>query len=97
MKKIKEIYGKVRDCVTNRWVLFGCVAIIVTLFAIWYGAWWSLFVTLPLIYDYYISKRIAGLHHKMVTKYSWWRIAWGVWCALVFAFLYGQEGLIEDL
>ena len=89
MKKIKEIYGKVRDCVTNRWVLFSCVAIIVTLFAIWYGAWWSLFVTLPLIYDYYISKRIAGLHHKMVTWYSWWRIAWGVWCALVFAIIVG--------
>ncbi|MBQ2239541.1 MAG: signal peptidase I [Alistipes sp.] len=89
MKKIKEIYGKVRDCVTNRWVLFSCVAIIVTLFAIWYGAWWSLFVTLPLIYDYYISKRIAGLHHKMVTRYSWWRIAWGVWCALVFAIIVG--------
>lgn len=89
MKKIKEIYGKVRDCVTNRWVLFCCVAIIVTLFAIWYGAWWSLFVTLPLIYDYYISKRIAGLHHKMVTRYSWWRIAWGVWCALVFAIIVG--------
>ena len=89
MKKIKEIYGKVKDCVTNRWVLFSCVAIIVTLFAIWYGAWWSLFVTLPLIYDYYISKRIAGLHHKMVTRYSWWRIAWGVWCALVFAIIVG--------
>ena len=89
MKKIKEIYGKVRDCVTNRWVLFSCVAIIVTLFAIWYGAWWSLFVTLPLIYDYYISKRIAGLHHKMVARYSWWRIAWGVWCALVFAIIVG--------
>ena len=89
MNKIKEIYSKVKGWVTNRWVAFGFVAIIVALFAVWYGAWWSLFLTLPLVYDYYITKRIAGLHKKMMQKYTWWRVAWGVWCALVFAIIVG--------
>ena len=89
MNKIKEIYALVKGWLTNRWVVFGCVAIIVALFAVWYGAWWSLFVTLPLIFDYYITKRIAALHKKMSAKYAWWRIAWGIWCALVFAIIVG--------
>ena len=89
MSSIKEIYSKVKGWLTNRWVAFGCVAIIVSLFAIWYGAWWSLFVALPLIFDYYISKRIAQLHNKLSQQYAWWRIAWGAWCALVFAVVVG--------
>ena len=89
MSSIKEIYSTVKGWLTNRWVAFGCVAIIVALFAIWYGAWWSLFVALPLIFDYYITKRIAGLHHKLSQQYAWWRIAWGAWCALVFAVVVG--------
>ena len=89
MNKIKEIYGVVKGWLTNRWVVFGCVALVVTLFSIWYGAWWSLFISLPIVYDYYISKRIAGLHQQMSKRYAWWRIAWGVWCALVFALIVG--------
>ena len=89
MNKIKEIYGQVKGWLTNRWVVFSFVAIVVTLFAVWYGAWWSLFVALPLIFDYYISKRIAGIHQKMSKKYAWWRVAWGVWCAFVFAIIVG--------
>ena len=89
MNKIKEIYGQVKGWLTNRWVAFSFVAIVVTLFAVWYGAWWSLFVALPLIFDYYISKRIAGIHQKMSKKYAWWRVAWGVWCAFVFAIIVG--------
>lgn len=89
MNKIKEIYGQVKGWLTNRWVVFSFVAIVVSLFAVWYGAWWSLFVALPLIYDYYISKRIAGIHQKMSKKYAWWRVAWGVWCAFIFAIIVG--------
>ena len=97
MDSIKKIYGAVRNVLSSPWVLAIFTALVVSAFAVWYGAAWSLVVTLPLIYDYYISKRIAGLHHKMVTRYSWWRIAWGVWCALVFAFLYGEEWFVEYL
>ena len=74
---------------TNRWFAFAVVALIVSLFAIWYGAWWSLFITLPIIYDYYITKRIAAFHKQMSVKHKWWRVAWGVWCALVFALIVG--------
>ena len=89
MSNIKELYSKVKGWFTNRWVVFGCVAIIVALFAVWYGAWWSLFVALPLIFDFYITRRIAALHSKMAAKYAWWRVAWGAWCALVFAVVVG--------
>ena len=65
--------------VTNRWFAFAVVALIVSLFAIWYGAWWSLFIALPIIYDYYITKRIVAFHKQMSAKHAWWRIAWGVW------------------
>ena len=74
---------------TNKWFAFAVVALIVSLFAIWYGAWWSLFIALPIIYDYYITKRVAALHKQMSMKHAWWRIAWGVWCALVFALIVG--------
>ena len=75
--------------VTNRWFAFAVVALIVSLFAIWYGAWWSLFIALPIIYNYYITKRIVAFHKQMSAKHAWWRIAWGVWCALVFALIVG--------
>ena len=75
--------------VTNRWFAFAVVALIVSLFAIWYGAWWSLFIALPIVYDYYITKRIVAFHKQMSAKHAWWRIAWGVWCALVFALIVG--------
>ena len=74
---------------TNRWFAFAVVALIVSLFAIWYGAWWSLFIALPIVYDYYITKRIVAFHKQMSAKHAWWRIAWGVWCALVFALIVG--------
>ena len=74
---------------TNRWVAFAFVSVVVSLFAIWYGAWWSLFVAVPLIFDYYITRRIATLHNKLSVKYSWWRVVWAIWCALVFAIIVG--------
>ena len=70
MNKIKEIYSLVKGWITNRWVVFSCVALVVTLFAIWYGAWWSLFIALPLIFDYYITKRIAAFHKQMSVKHG---------------------------
>jgi signal peptidase I len=89
MNKIKDIYGMANGWLTNRWLAFAVVALILSLFAVWYGAWWSLFVVLPLTFDYYITKRIAALHRKMSAKYAWWRVAWAVWCALVFALIVG--------
>jgi signal peptidase I len=89
MKNIKELYAKAKALLTNRWVAFTAVAVIITLFAVWYGAWWSLFVALPLTFDYYITKRIAALHKQMMAKHAWWRVAWAVWCAFVFAVVVG--------
>ncbi len=65
------------------------VALIVTLFAVWYGAVWSLVVALPLIYDYYIGHRIAAVHHRLYEKYQWWRVIYAVWCAAFFALVVG--------
>ena len=89
MDRIKELYSTFKCWITNRWVVFSFVAIVVSLFAIWYGACWSLFVVIPIIFDHYITKRIAALHKKLFAEYSWWRIAWGVWCAIVFALVVG--------
>lgn len=79
----------VKGWLTNRWLAFAVVALILSSFAVWYGAWWTIFAILPLTFDYYITKRIAALHTKMSAKYAWWRIVWGVWCALVFALIVG--------
>ncbi len=89
MNKIKELYSNIKGWLTNRWVAFVCVALVVSLFLVWYGAWWALFVAVPIIYDFYITKRIAGWHKQFSAKYAWWRIVWGVWCALVFAIIVG--------
>ena len=89
MNKIKELYSNIKGWLTNRWVAFVCVALVVSLFLVWYGAWWVLFVAVPIIYDFYITKRIAGWHKQFSAKYAWWRIVWGVWCALVFAIIIG--------
>jgi signal peptidase I len=62
---------------------------LVIMFAVWYGAWWSLFITLPLIFDYYITHKIRGYHRQLLERYKWYRIAWAVWCAAVFAVVVG--------
>lgn len=89
MEKLKNIYAAIRRFFASKWLAFTFVAVIVALFAVWYGAWWSLFVALPLVYDYYISGYIRRWHHSMAERYRWWRIAYGVWCALVFALVVG--------
>ena len=89
MEKLKNIYVAIRNFFASKWLAFTFVAVIVALFAVWYGAWWSLFVALPLVYDYYISGYIRRWHHSMMERYGWWRIAYGVWCALVFALVVG--------
>lgn len=89
MEKLKNICVAIRNLLTSKWLAFALVAIVVTLFAVWYGAWWSLFVALPLVYDYYISGYIRRWHHSMMERHGWWRIAYGVWCALVFALVVG--------
>ena len=89
MEKIKQIYEKIKFYVTHPWTLCALMSILVTVFAVWYGAWWSLFITLPLIYDYYITRKIRTYHQQLVERYKWYRIAWAVWCAAVFALVVG--------
>ena len=64
MNKIKELYSNLKVWLTNRWVAFVCVALVVSLFLVWYGAWWSLIVALPIVYDYYIGGNIKRLLHN---------------------------------
>ena len=89
MNKLKELMAKCKYYVTHPWLLCVLISALVTVFAIWYGAWWSLFITLPLIYDYYITRKIRTYHRQLVERYKWYRIVWAVWCAAIFALVVG--------
>ncbi|MBO5830348.1 MAG: signal peptidase I [Alistipes sp.] len=86
---MSKFFASIKSFFTSRWFLAVVVAIIVTLFAIWYGAAWSLVIALPIVYDYYVGGRVAKLHKRLMAKYKWWRVAYAVWCALVFALVVG--------
>ena len=86
---MKEILKHIKSFFSSPWLAAILVAIVISVFVIWYGAWWSLFVLLPLIYDYYIGHNIRDWHTQMYKKYAWWRIVWTVWCAFVFAVVVG--------
>lgn len=85
MAKVKDIWNTVRAFFTNPWLMAAVMALIVTLFALWYGAAWSLIIALPLVYDYYVGHHLAKLHRKLYDKYLWWRVVYAVWCALFFS------------
>lgn len=89
MEKIKEIYNRVKYYLTHPWLWCAIMSVLVTLFAIWYGAWWTLVITLPLIYDYYITHKIRAYHRQFIERYKWYRVAWAVWCAIVFGIVVG--------
>ena len=74
MSSIKNIYLALRNAVASPWVLAIITAVVVSAFAVWYGAAWSLIIALPFIYDYYIGHRMAALHHKLYERYAWWRV-----------------------
>ena len=86
---MKELFHRIKSLLKSPWLAAVVVGAVISGFAVWYGAWWSLFVTLPLVYDYYISHKIRDWHRGMMLKYAWWRIVWAVWCALVFAIVVG--------
>ena len=86
---MKEFFQKVASFFKSPWLAAAVVAIVVSGFAVWYGAWWTLFLTLPLIYDYYIGHKIRDWHRGMLLKHNWWRVAWAIWCAFVFAIVVG--------
>ena len=85
MQKIKDIVAAIGRAITHPWFVASLVAIIVVLFALWYGAAWSLILALPLIYDYYIGHRIAKLHHRLMERYQWWRTTYAALSAAIFA------------
>ena len=89
MNSIKSIYQSIKRIVTHPWTMAIVVAVIVSAFALWYGAAWSLVVALPLIYDYYVAHGIRNWHRKMYQKHHWWRVVWALWCAVVFAAVVG--------
>ena len=86
---MKEFFKRIKGVAESPWTIAIFVAAILSGFALWYGAWWSLFIALPVIYDYYIGHNIRRWHEKMYKRYSWWRVVWAVWCALVFAVVVG--------
>lgn len=89
MEKIKAIYAKTKFYVTHPWLWCAIMSVIITLFAIWYGAWWTLFITLPLTFDYYVTHVVRSYHRELIERHKWYRIAWAVWCAAVFAVVVG--------
>ena len=78
---MKNIFSAIGRFLTSPLLMCLIVSVIVTLFAIWYGAAWSLVIALPLIYDYYIGHRLARLHSRLMERYAWWRVVYGIWCA----------------
>lgn len=86
---MKNIISSLKNFFAHPWFMAIVVAIIVSLFAIWYGAWWSLIIALPIVYDYYVGGNIKRLHKKLYEKYRWYQVAWAVWCAAVFALVVG--------
>ena len=86
---MKNIFSAIGRFLTSPLLMCLIVSVIVTLFAIWYGAAWSLVIALPLIYDYYIGHRLARLHSRLMERYAWWRVVYGIWCAVVFAVVVG--------
>ena len=86
---MKEFFKRIKSFLSSPWLAAIAVAVVISGFAVWYGAWWSLFVALPLIYDYYVGHNIRNWHGRMYKQYAWWRVAWAVWCAFVFAVVVG--------
>lgn len=89
MQKLKEIFSRVGRVVRSPWLVASFVALIAVLFALWYGAAWSLVVTLPIIYDYYIGHHTAKLHSRLMKSYGWYRVLYAIWCAAIFALVVG--------
>ena len=86
---MKKFFGALSRFFQHPWFMAVVVALIISAFAVWYGAAWSLIIALPLIYDYYIGHHIASFHKRMMERYKWWRVVYAVWCALVFALVVG--------
>ena len=86
---MKSFFQGIKRVFSSPWFAAVVVALIISFFAVWYGAWWSLFVVLPLIYDYYIGHHIRTWHERMYKQYAWWRVVWAIWCAFVFAVVVG--------
>ena len=95
MQKINNLFSAIGRVVTHPWLVASLAAIAVILFAVWYGAAWSLVVALPLVYDYYIGHHIASLHKRLSERYKWWRVLYAVLCAAIFAIVVGA--LVEML
>ena len=86
---MKKFFGALGRFFQNPWTIAVAVAVVVSAFAVWYGAAWTLTIALPIIYDYYIGHHTASLHKRMSERYAWWRVVYKVWCALVFAIVVG--------
>ena len=86
---MKQFFKRIQGLLSSPWIAAIVVGAIIAGFAVWYGAWWSLFVALPLVYDYYVGHNIRDWHRGMMQKYAWWRVVWAVWCAMVFAVVVG--------
>ena len=86
---MKEILKHIKSFFSSPWFSAIAVALLFSGFAVWYGAWWAIVVILPLVYDYYIGHIIRDWHRGMYAKYGWWRVAWAIWCAFVFAVVVG--------
>ena len=86
---MKKFLSDILRVLQSPWLVAAIVAVIVSGFAIWYGAAWTLIIALPIIYDYYVGHNIQRLHQRLSERYAWWRVLYAVWCAAVFALVMG--------
>ena len=89
MQNIKSIFSAIGRVVTHPWLVASLVAIIVVLFSLWYGAAWSLIISLPLVYDYYVGHHIATLHKGLMERNRYYRVGYAILSAAIFALVVG--------
>lgn len=86
---MKKYFEALSRFLQNPWLVAVAVALVISAFAVWYGAAWTLIIALPLVYDYYIGHHLSSLHRRMMERYGWWRVVYAIWCALIFALVVG--------
>lgn len=88
MNSIRNFFKRLGSALTDRRFLFALTSLIFILFVIWTECWW-LIVGEALIYDYFISRRIREWNRRACERSKAWRITYAVWCAAVFAVVFG--------
>ncbi len=88
MNSIRNFFKRTGKVLSNRWFLFALTTVIFVPFVIWTECWW-LMIGEALIYDHFISHRIRTWNRRACERSKAWRIIYAVWCAAIFAVVFG--------